>query len=625
MSYDNEQDFTGQKVDPKVWKRLITYGLRNKRLVMGTVLAMILVAVIDACYPLLTNYAIDHFIIPGTSQGVGGFLALYIGLCLIQACGTLGFILASGHVEMNISYDIRQDGFLKLQEQSFAFYDKTAVGYLMARMISDVGRLSEMIAWSVVDIMWSTVYSAVCIVVMFVKNWKLALIVVAVIPPLAIATHFLEKAIHKYQRQARRHNSRITGAFNEGIMGAMTTKTLVREDENSKEFQTLTTDMRKASIKAALISASFFPLIISLGAIGTSLALCIGGDGVLHPEAAWIGGISAGTLIAFVSYAANLFDPIQQLAAIFADFQSAQASAERVVSLLDSPVSITDTPEVVAKYGDSMHPKKENWEPIAGDIRFEHVSFSYKPGEPILSDFNLHILPGQTVALVGETGAGKSTIVNLICRFYEPTDGTIYIDGRDYKERSQLWLQSNLGYVLQSPHLFLGTIRDNIRFGRPNASDEEVRTAARMIHADTFIEAQPLGYDTEVGEGGIRLSTGQKQLISFARVILADPRIFILDEATSSIDTQTEQLIQNAIGKVLEGRTSLVVAHRLSTIRHADMILVIRNGRITERGTHEELLALKGYYHDLYMHQFREEKIQDALDNSRGANKQYII
>ena len=317
MSYDNEQDFTGQKVDPKVWKRLITYGLRNKRLVMGTVLAMILVAVIDACYPLLTNYAIDHFIIPGTSQGVGSFLALYIGLCLIQACGTLGFILASGHVEMNISYDIRQDGFLKLQEQSFAFYDKTAVGYLMARMISDVGRLSEMIAWSVVDIMWSTVYSAVCIVVMFVKNWKLALIVVAVIPPLAIATHFLEKAIHKYQRQARRHNSRITGAFNEGIMGAMTTKTLVREDENSKEFQTLTTDMRKASIKAALISASFFPLIISLGAIGTSLALCIGGDGVLHPETAWIGGISAGTLIAFVSYAANLFDPIQQLAAIF--------------------------------------------------------------------------------------------------------------------------------------------------------------------------------------------------------------------------------------------------------------------------------------------------------------------
>ena len=226
---------------------------------------------------------------------------------------------------------------------------------------------------------------------------------------------------------------------------------------------------------------------------------------------------------------------------------------------------------------------------------------------------------------MGETGAGKSTIVNLICRFYEPTDGTIYIDGRDYKERSQLWLQSNLGYVLQSPHLFSGTIRDNIRFGRPNASDEEVRAAARMIHADTFIEAQPLGYDTEVGEGGIRLSTGQKQLISFARVILADPRIFILDEATSSIDTQTEQLIQNAIGKVLEGRTSLVVAHRLSTIRHADMILVIRNGRITERGTHEELLALKGYYHDLYMHQFREEKIQDALDNSRGANKQHII
>lgn len=613
MSYENEQDFSKEKVDLSLWKKLFAYGLKNKSLLVRTVLSMLLVAVIDACYPLLSSYAIDRFILPGKAEGAGWFLAVYIALCFVQALGTFGFIHCSGRMEMNISYDIRQDGFRKLQEQSFAFYDKTAVGYLMARMVSDVSRLSEMVAWSVVDVMWSSSYAILCVVIMFIKNWKLALLVVAVIPPLVAVTHFLQKAIHRYQREARRHNSRITGAFNEGIMGAMTTKTLVREEENGKEFREITSSMKKASVKAALISASFFPMIISLGAIGTGLALCIGGDSVLRPELAWAGGITAGTLVAFISYASNLFDPIQQLASIFADFQSAQASAERVVSLLDSPISVTDTPEVIARYGDAMNPVKENWEPIEGDIVFDHVDFAYNPEEPILADFNLHIAPGQTIALVGETGAGKSTIVNLLCRFYEPTGGRILVDGKDYRERSQLWLQSSLGYVLQSPHLFSGTIGDNIRFGRPDATEEEVRAAARMIHADTFIEAQPKGYDTEVGEGGIRLSTGQKQLISFARVILANPRLFVLDEATSSIDTETEQLIQQAIVEVLSGRTSLVVAHRLSTIRHADRILVIRGGKIAEQGTHEELLAQKGYYHDLYLHQFREEKLQDAL------------
>ena len=320
--------------------------------------------------------------------------------------------------------------------------------------------------------------------------------------------------------------------------------------------------------------------------------------------------------MAFVTYAASLFDPIQQIASIFADFQSAQASAERVIGLIDAPIEVQDAPEVVEKYGDVIHPKRENWEPITGNIRFEHVDFAYNPEEPVLTDFNLNIEAGQTIALVGETGAGKSTIVNLICRFYEPTSGTIYIDGKDYKARSQLWLQSSLGYVLQSPHLFSATIADNIRYGRPDATMEEVRHAARLVHAEPFILEQAKGYDTEVGEGGIRLSTGQKQLICFARVILADPRIFVLDEATSSIDAETEQLIQEAITTVLKGRTSLVVAHRLSTIRNADRILVIRGGKIQESGTHEELLQLGGYYHDLYEHQFREERLHSAMKDA---------
>ena len=616
MSYQNEQDFTNERVDPKLWKRLYAYAWRNKKTFLGTIACLIFVSLADSLYPLLANYAVDRFIVPGISKGVWLFLLVYVALSFSQGFGTLGFITRCGRMELTIAYDIRQDGFLKLQNQSFAYYDRTAVGYIMARMISDVNRLSEMVAWSVVDLLWSSCYALLCFIIMLVKNWKLALLVLLVVPPLAVAALFLERAILKYQREARKHNSRITGAFNEGIMGAMTTKTLVYEEENAREFRDITQSMRKASIKAALINAIFFPLVISLGAIGTSLALYLGGQGVLDPQNAFIGKISAGTLVAFITYAASLFDPIQQIASIFADFQSAQASAERVIGLIDSTIEVTDRPEVVAQYGDIIEPKRENWEPITGNIRFEHVDFYYNPEEPVLTDFNLDIQAGQTIALVGETGAGKSTIVNLVCRFYEPRAGTICIDGKDYRDRSQLWLQSSLGYVLQSPHLFSGTIADNIRYGRQEATLEEVQRAARLVHAEPFILEQAKGYDTEVGEGGIRLSTGQKQLICFARVILADPRIFVLDEATSSIDTETEQLIQEAITTVLKGRTSLVVAHRLSTIRNADRILVIRKGRIEESGTHEELLRRGGYYHDLYEHQFREERFHSAMQEA---------
>ena len=276
--------------------------------------------------------------------------------------------------------------------------------------------------------------------------------------------------------------------------------------------------------------------------------------------------------------------------------------------MLETEPEIFDSPEVVEQFGDSFHPKKENWPGLKGDIEFDHVSFHYKGGEEVLHDFSLSVKAGQTVALVGETGSGKSTIVNLVCRFYEPTEGKILIDGADYRTRSILWLQAHLGYVLQQPHLFSGTIRENIRFGRLDATDEEIERAARMVDADAFIRGLENGYDTQVGEGGNRLSTGQKQLISFARALIANPAIFILDEATSSVDTETEQKLQKAIATALEGRTSFIIAHRLSTIRSADMILVIRDGKITERGTHRELLAQRGYYYRLYVNQFREER-----------------
>ena len=596
MSRLREEEFD-QKIDMSLWKRLAAYAWRSKGLVVFSVCSLVCVALVDIAYPLFNKFAIDFFITPGTTKGLFWFFAVYVLAVVFQSIGVMCFVSGAGKLEMQISYDIRQEVFLKLQKLSFSFYDKMAVGYLMSRMISDVARLSEMIAWSIVDVLWALSFVVGCMIAMFSLNWQLALIALCVIPFLAVACVYFQKKILKYQREVRRTNSRITGAFNEGIMGAMTTKTLVREQANLEDFQEITTTMRKASIRSAVLSAIFMPIVMLLSSVGTALALYQGGREVL------LGIIGFGTLSAFLSYTTQLFDPIQQLARILAEFQSAQAAAERVLSLLDAPLDITDTAEVEAKYGDSFEPKTENWPAIHGDITFEDVGFHYIPEEQILEHFNLHVPAGKSVALVGETGAGKSTIINLICRFYEPTSGRILVDGVDYKERSQLWLQRNLGYVLQSPHLFSGTIRDNIRYARKDASEEEVRRAARMVHAEQFILEQEQGYDTEVGEGGIRLSTGQKQLISFARVILADPRIFVLDEATSSIDTQTEQLIQQAITTVLQGRTSFIVAHRLSTIRNSDLILVIGQGGILEQGTHEQLLTKKGAYYKVYSNQ----------------------
>ncbi len=609
MSTLQEQDFDqySKKIDLSIWKRLLKYALRYKKVFFTLVVLLLLVACVDIAYPLMSKYAIDNFVENNTLEGIVPFGLVYLGLIALQTFNVAGFIKYAGKLEMNIAFDIRQQAFKKLQELSFSFYDKTAVGYLMARMVSDISRLSEMIAWSIVDMMWALTYVIGVMITLMVLNYKLALIVLVVIPPLVVISIIFQRLILKYQRVVRKTNSRITGSFNEGIMGAMTSKTLVREKANTDEFVSLTGEMRRASIKATTLSAIFMPLVMFLGSIGTGLALERGGYEVM------LIGLSFGTLSAFISYTMNFFEPIQQLAAILAEMQSAQASAERVITLIDTPCEITDTDEVVEKYGDSFHPKRENWEEIKGEIEFEHVSFSYKDGESVLDDFSLRVRAGETIALVGETGSGKSTIVNLVCRFYEPTQGRILVDGLDYKMRSQLWLQDKLGYVLQTPHLFSGTIRENICYGRKDATDEQVRAAARMVSAEEFILRLEKGYDTEVGEGGARLSTGEKQLISFARVILADPKIFVLDEATSSIDTETEQLIQNAITRVLKNRTSFIVAHRLSTIRNADRILVIKNGKIAEMGSHRQLIKQKGHYYDLYTTQFKEEASDEIL------------
>ncbi|HHV60734.1 MAG TPA: ABC transporter ATP-binding protein [Clostridiaceae bacterium] len=606
MDAFKEEDYSKQ-FDIGLWKKLLRCLIPYKKLLVVSIGLIVLIGAIDAVFPLITRYAIDNFIMEGKLSDLIYFAPLYGFLIVFQSVNVFLHIAVSGKIEMGVCYDLRETGFKRLQELSYSYYDRTPVGWIMARMTSDVQRLSETLSWGFTDLIWGFSMMVFIMAALFAMNWKLALISLSVVPVLAVVSVYFQKRILDAYRVVRKTNSQITGGFNEGIQGARTTKTLVREKRNLGEFEGLTGNMRKSAITAAVLSALYMPLVMILGSIGTGLALWFGGQRVMLEV------MSYGTLVAFISYTVQFFEPIREMARIFAELQYAQASAERVMSLVDTEPEIVDSKEVIEKMGDVFSPKVKNWPPVKGDIKFENVTFKYKDGEKVLENFNLHVRTGETIALVGETGSGKSTIVNLVCRFYEPTEGRILIDNVDYRNRSQLWLQSNLGYVLQTPHLFSGTIRENIRYGRLDATDEEVEEAARLVHADEFIKKLEKQYDTEVGEGGGRLSTGEKQLISFARAILANPRIFVLDEATSSIDTETEQIIQSAIQKVLKGRTSFIIAHRLSTIRSADRILVIRDGKIIEEGNHYQLIKKKGYYYNLYTNQFKEEQEKQLL------------
>ena len=604
---EKDTQFVNKGFDFKMWKRLLPYAFRDKKTSIGAGIAVALCSVVDIAYSLMSKVAIDKYVEAGTLDGFTLYVAGYAALILIQGVSIALFVIFGNRTEITMNYHLRQDMFYKLQKLSFSYYDKVSVGHIMARVISDVSNIGEILVWTMIHTVMSLVYVVGIIVAMFVLDFQLALLEMILVPILILICAFFGSKMLKAQRKVRAHNSNITGAYNECIMGAVTTKTLVREDKNKSEFFEETHAMKRSVMKYATVQFIFMPLIVVLGSCGTAIALYKGGFDVLN------GVITYGSLSVFITSMSLFFESLQMLSESFAELQGTQASAERVLQLLDTPIDVNDSPEVEKIYGDCFSPKPENFPAITGNVEFRNVNFKYKEGEDVLHNFNLSVKSGETIALVGETGAGKSTIVNLMCRFYEPTSGEILIDGTDYRQRSQSWLQSSLGYVLQQPHLFSGTIRDNIVFGKRDATDEEVINAAKTVHAHEFIMKLKDGYDTQTGESGALLSTGQKQLISFARVVLANPKIFVLDEATSSIDTETEQLIQSAITNVLQGRTSFIVAHRLSTIRNADRILVIRDGEITEDGTHDELMALHGYYYDLYTNQFKEEKIRSSL------------
>lgn len=603
-----EQEFNTDHLDTKLWSRVLKHFFVYKKDLTIIFISMVLTAGVDIAFPLLNRFAIDFFVLKnGDLNQLWPFGLGYGLLILIQVFVVYFFIKYTGKVEMQFAYDIRKQAFKKLQELSFSYYDKTPQGWIMARMTSDIGRLADIVSWSIIDLIWGSTLIIGVSIVMLVVNWKLALLVLVVVPFLAYISVIFQKKILQRYRLTRKINSKITAAYSEGILGAKTTKTMGLEDQQSSEFRELTYSMKSESVKAAILSAAFMPIVMALGAFSSSMLIWLGGQQVL------VGTIAFGTLVLFTQYATQFFEPLRQIARLLAEFQMAQASAERVLSLLNAEVDLVDREDVIAQYGTILEPKPEAYEKVKGDVEFDHVGFYYKKEEPLLVDFNLSVKAGQTIALVGETGSGKSTIVNLICRFYEPKQGVIRIDGVDTKDRSMGWLHSNLGYVLQAPHLFSGTIKENIRYGNLNASDEAIIEAAKRVSAHEFIMNMENGYDTEVGEGGGRLSTGQKQLISFARAILANPSIFILDEASSSIDTETEQIIQSAIESVLQDKTTFIIAHRLSTIVNADRILLIDKGEIVEDGTHSQLMHLKGRYYRLYTNQFNEDRQNELL------------
>lgn len=604
MDHFEEEEYTESKFSLDVWKKIFKMMAPFKKdLIIGMAAASVL-GLIDAIYPQINRYAINNIAGTGDLSKLPYFVLAYVVIMVIIGSMVYTFIIRAGSVQRKLSYELRKKAFNKLHQLPFSYYDKTPIGWIMARMTSDSRNLSDILSWSIIDMVWGGLMMIFITIFMFLTNWKLALIVLSVMPFLIwLSIYFRKKILHSY-RKIRKENSKITGAFNEGITGAKTTKTLVLEAQNYIDFEHKTETMRSHSIKAAMFAGLYFPSILFVATIATTLVMYYGGIELSK------GIIDFGVLYVFIAYVGSFFDPVMQLANILARFQQAQASAERLMDLIETEPEIWDTDEVIEKYGDAINHKKENWEELIGDVEFRDVTFKYSKGETVLSNFNLNVKAGESIALVGHTGAGKSTIVNLICRFYEPTEGTILIDGIDYKDRSIGWLHDNLGYVLQSPHLFSGTILDNIKYGNQEATMEEVLEASKLVEAHDFIIEFEDGYETSVGEGGARLSVGQKQLISFARALIANPRILILDEATSSVDTKTEKSVQKAIDVVLQNRTSFVVAHRLSTITSSDRILVLDMGEIIEQGTHQELIELQGKYYQLYTNQFISEQVE---------------
>jgi ATP-binding cassette subfamily B protein len=616
MATTMEEDvFTG-KMDFALWRKMLRFAWPHRRKILAVMVLGSAVSLCDITLPLLTGRIVDAVTLRGAGAPLGRYLLVYCATIVGFVTCIFSFIMIAGAITVGVSYDIRETCFDKLQRLPFSFYDRKAVGWLMARMTSDCSTLSRIMAWAMLDLSWGTSVLCGITIMMAVLAWRLALVVLAIAPLLAVISRYFQVRLLRTSRALRKANSQTTAAFNEGMLGVRTSKSMVREAQNAAEFSQLSGAMYGHAVRNAFYAATFWPMMLSVCGLGTALALRFGGMGVIH------GHMTLGALATFLQIVFFIQFPVQELSNAI---QAAQASAERIGGLLDAPVQIEDSPAVAERIaghrtggaGDARF-AIDGMDRRITSIEFRDVGFAYKSGQTVLRDFNLRVQSGESIALVGPTGGGKTTIVGLACRFYEPDTGQILINGVDYRQRSLHWLQSSLGIVLQQPHLFSGTVAENIRYGRLDATDEQVAAAAKLADAHDFITALKDGYRTPVGEGGNQLSTGQKQLIALARAIIADPQIFVMDEATSSVDTYTERAIQAAIERILKHRISFVIAHRLSTIRSASRILVIDGGRIIEEGDHATLIRRGGHYRELYTNQFTHEREDAVLEEMPG-------
>ncbi|SER50782.1 ATP-binding cassette, subfamily B [Butyrivibrio fibrisolvens] len=591
--------------------KLLPYVRPYKNIIVQMVTLGMLSSLADSAYPLFNQYAINNFIGQGTLKGLPVFIALYVIVLTLQTIDNYITVAMCGKVEMSVNRDLRNASFSHLQELSLFYFNTNNVGYVHARVMSDSGKIGEMIAWRFMDIVWQLSYIIFVLIMMLTINLKLALIIFMLIPIVVILVAVFQKKLLVINRKIREINSKITGNFNEGITGASSIKTLVVEDKIQEDFEKDTGKMRSTAVRSVRYSAFFTAIVTLVSSLALAIVLWYGGS--LSVE----GLMTIGTISVFASYALGIMEPIQNIVVTISEVIAIQVNIERFTRLMETESDVSDRPDVIEKYGDTFNPKKENWEELKGDIEFKDITFRYPDGEEnVLENFNLKVPQGKRVAIVGETGAGKSTLVNLVCRFYKPTKGQILIDGHDAADRSIGWLHNSIGYVLQTPHLFSGSVRENLKYGKEDATDEEIWTALDLVAAGDVVRRMEKGLDSDVGEGGNLLSTGEKQLLSFARAILSDPRILILDEATASIDTVTEKKIQNAIKVMTKGRTTFAIAHRLSTITDYDVILVVDDGRIVESGTHEELMIAGGRYFELFTRQFNDLVVNKSIEKA---------
>lgn len=620
------------KVKFGAWGRLLSYSFKRWYLLLILTVCMLFTSFHDSSWmPLLNKAAIETIesfhgfpstqnlseiiinvkLIFGIQLAVNyyGYVLLMLGGILLRSVSIFITFFATNYLEMSVYINMRQDAFKRVQQLSFSYFDKTSSGWLIARLQSDTSKISDMISWGIIRILWILFDLTFTLITMFTVSWQMALILLAVTPLIMVVAPLFQIKILTLGRIARNAYSGYVAWLAETIAGAKTIKTLAIEDNVHQEADQIITDIKKKALRRETIGAIFYPSMIFITAIGTAIVIYFGSRLMLDPSTT----ITVTTFIIYIGFVGAVFNPIQEFADIFSDIVATQSSVEKIMSLIDTQPEIIDRPEVITKYGDIFNPKPANYEKVSGHIRFQNVNFSYIPGTEVIHNLNLEIAKGQSVAIVGETGSGKSTTVNLLCRFYEPSEGYIFIDDIDYKDRSVGWLRSNIGYVQQTPFIFSGTVRHNIAYGKLDATDEEIINAAKIADVHEFIMKLPQGYATVLLDGGSELSVGQKQLISFARAIVRNPAIMILDEATSSIDTETEAVIQKSFQKILKGRTSIVIAHRLSTIVNSDRILVMSDGVIVEDGNHRQLLALKGTYYRLYMNQFAELNIEKQI------------